>query len=649
MRTSLFFGALLLAGRLAAQDADADIVVTATKEPAPADTLPVPVVILGQDDLAGKSSVSDALSDTLAVRLQSQTPGQPALIGPGTGDDGIGRVALLVDGMVQGSPDSAVPPLNLVPVFALDRVEVIGGPMSALYGSGAGAGAVNLITRIPRKFEAQMTLDGEWGGTNRESAAAGLPVGDGGLLISLARDITKPSRDRSDSDHYQGWLKLDEPVGNQRWSLWAGFTQESIELPGALTEAAYKSDPDQTTHPSDSTDRTENSFGASWGLETDLFSVTVPLAVLDRNVYFTTVSGAFSSYTGTELLRVDWEPRFNLKGTLGSAAAEWGGGVGVLVDRLISKQYTGADFSVSSSKATVDRDTGWIWNHGQLSWNQDVFLSADARAELSRTHSASSETPSLNGSKNYLPLSGDLGITWLPDTPWKLALQVSRVYRYPSTDEMITYSGYPSYTPQFFDNVDAEEGQGATVSAAWSQDPWDISLSGTVMQMKNEIGFDPITFNPFNLGPIWRMWSLASGSWKHELSPGTKLAVGGEYGLERAVFASGTNEGNEVPLIPMNRGRLWAKLQNTRLGAVEADWSLSSSFVQGGDETNTEAKAPGRQTIDATCSVFLGSPALVLRIYGKNLTNDRTPDFVGFGGWYPSEGRVFGVSLNWTL
>jgi hypothetical protein len=56
--------------------------------------------------------------------------------------------------------------------------------------------------------------------------------------------------------------------------------------------------------------------------------------------------------------------------------------------------------------------------------------------------------------------------------------------------------------------------------------------------------------------------------------------------------------------------------------------------------------------------VFLGSPEWALHIYGHNLLDDRTPDaaygyyYQGFNasnGWYPSEGRVLGVSLNWTM
>jgi outer membrane receptor protein involved in Fe transport len=61
---------------------------------------------------------------------------------------GIGnRVMLLIDGRPALSPESGGALWNLVPVSAIERIEVLRGAYSSLYGSSAMGGVVNVITR----------------------------------------------------------------------------------------------------------------------------------------------------------------------------------------------------------------------------------------------------------------------------------------------------------------------------------------------------------------------------------------------------------------------------------------------------------------------------------------------------------------------
>ncbi len=63
---------------------------------------------------------------------------------------GIGnRVLLLIDGRPALSPESGGALWNLVPLSSIERIEVVRGPYSSLYGSSAMGGVVNVITRQP--------------------------------------------------------------------------------------------------------------------------------------------------------------------------------------------------------------------------------------------------------------------------------------------------------------------------------------------------------------------------------------------------------------------------------------------------------------------------------------------------------------------
>ena len=72
-----------------------------------------------------------------------------------TGQQGFAPITYVVDGVKASSLDA----VNQGVLFDLERIEVLKGPQSALYGAGAIAGAVNVITKIPTdEFEGQVKL-----------------------------------------------------------------------------------------------------------------------------------------------------------------------------------------------------------------------------------------------------------------------------------------------------------------------------------------------------------------------------------------------------------------------------------------------------------------------------------------------------------
>ena len=74
---------------------------------------------------------------------------------------GIGnRVLLLIDGRPALSPESGGALWNLVPLGSIERIEVVRGAYSSLYGSSAMGGVVNVITRNPTAVpETRLQID----------------------------------------------------------------------------------------------------------------------------------------------------------------------------------------------------------------------------------------------------------------------------------------------------------------------------------------------------------------------------------------------------------------------------------------------------------------------------------------------------------
>lgn len=123
------------------------VVVTATRAPARADAIPQRVVTITHAEIE-RTPVNDAV-DALKKLAGVDVVQYPSLLGgvgirgfqPSTG--GIQqRVLVLIDGRPSG-----VYNLALVDLENIERIEVLKGPASALYGSSAMGGVVNLITR----------------------------------------------------------------------------------------------------------------------------------------------------------------------------------------------------------------------------------------------------------------------------------------------------------------------------------------------------------------------------------------------------------------------------------------------------------------------------------------------------------------------
>lgn len=86
---------------------------------------------------------------------------------------GIGnRVLLLIDGRPALSPESGGALWNLVPLSSIERIEVVKGAYSSLYGSSAMGGVVNVITRKP-SAEPHTRLHLNYGFFNRAPRSSG--------------------------------------------------------------------------------------------------------------------------------------------------------------------------------------------------------------------------------------------------------------------------------------------------------------------------------------------------------------------------------------------------------------------------------------------------------------------------------------------
>ena len=156
----------------------------------------------------------------------------------GMGGDG---TLVVVDGVVLNSPSLGSADVGQIPLNSIERIEVVKGPGSLLYGSGAMGGTVNIIGKQPRRDGFDAKAEAGYGTENTYQLAAengGFVVGDFGYYLTVNRKETDGFRDNSDLTHNDVTVKLLLDKGDRfQASLDAGYVDREYGIPGVQPPA----------------------------------------------------------------------------------------------------------------------------------------------------------------------------------------------------------------------------------------------------------------------------------------------------------------------------------------------------------------------------------------------------------------------------
>ncbi len=189
---SVLTPALLLPLPAAAQAAPDVIVVTGTRTPTRADQA------LAHTTVIDRTRIEEATGRTLA-ELLSREPGLQFSSNGGAGKASsvsmrgleARHTLLLIDGVRYGSATLGTAPWENIPLESIERIEIVRGPLSSLYGSDAVGGVVQVFTRGGTQglaLNGAVTL----GSHSTRKLAGGLRFGQGAFdgSVQLAQDRT---------------------------------------------------------------------------------------------------------------------------------------------------------------------------------------------------------------------------------------------------------------------------------------------------------------------------------------------------------------------------------------------------------------------------------------------------------------------------
>lgn len=191
--------------------------------------LPVSLVVVTQDMMRERGANTAAEAVEAAGGIESTT-GVGSLPGYRTRGFSGNSISIMRDGIRQNTQSQSSRPID---TFVLDRVEVLKGPASLLYGEGAAGAAINYVSKEPGR---QLGVDTQMSYGSSGTSRAGL-----GLNIPISQTVSaRVDGSYSDTGGYvtPSPTRLRALVGTIRWRPNDRF---SLKTSGTFTDDSVTS------------------------------------------------------------------------------------------------------------------------------------------------------------------------------------------------------------------------------------------------------------------------------------------------------------------------------------------------------------------------------------------------------------------------
>jgi iron complex outermembrane receptor protein len=610
---------------------------------------PIGATVITADEIrrAGVSDVNAAIRKIGGVYGRQSLDATPdfSLDLRGFGSNGSQNMVVVLDGVRMSENELASPVLSTIPIETVERIEIIRGGSSVLYGEGATGGVIRIVTKRPGQDQRQGRRErhgsvfAEAGQFRQHDVRASVAQSWDTVSLDAAIDNQASDNYRANSrfrqDAFSGGAQW--AVGNGRIGVRIDSARQDSRLPGSLTLAQFLADPRQS--------QTPNDFGS---LESDRISVfaeqrvgavdfAAELSHRDKTVKAHYVSSYGITDVAYDSEQTQFSPRLRYLSQFGGALNELVAGV----DLIRWNRVTKSDFS----KADASQDSKAIYVRDEIRWDpaHNGRFALGARREVFDKQyldplgfPPSAESTAQGQNAWEAQASYDV----LPRI--NVYAKAGQSYRMANADENSFRSSTTVLKPQTSHDLEF----GVTFGGAGAGH--EVTARAFRHRLVNEIFFDP-TLNygtNTNLDPTRREGFEIDA--EASLTPDWRLK--GHLQHVKASFTGGPNAGREMVLVPKNlvSARLsWAPATG-HSADIGAQWVDSQRY--GSDFTNAcTARIPSYTTIDARYARSIGKWELA--VSGLNLADKRyfSNAFGCQSGIYPSDGRQLKLSARYDF
>lgn len=265
---------LVLCNSFAQDDA---VVIEATRFPEDVRRLPASVTVISGDDIARSAArtLPELLSGEAGITMKDFYGNNAATTSidlRGYGITGPQNTLILLDGRRLNDFDLSGVQWSAIPLSGIERIEVMRGTGAVLYGDGASAGVVNIVTRSPLKQGRSLELLGRLATYNTvEGQAYGSAAsGSFGVNGSVYGYTSDGYRAHNRNEQQNSTLNLRWALGEGALDLRFGTDRQDLQLPGGRRIQAsaglneYADNPRGARTPLDYASRDGKRAGASF-------------------------------------------------------------------------------------------------------------------------------------------------------------------------------------------------------------------------------------------------------------------------------------------------------------------------------------------------------------------------------------------------
>ncbi len=542
-----------------------EVVVTATRFSEPQDALPVGVVVVTAEEL--RRSTAQTLPEFLArfagIHVRDNTGGPDSQVDMrGFGITGDQNTLILLDGQRLSEIELVSAKWSAIPLNAVERIEIMRGSGSVLYGSGATGGTINIITRTARPGEKTALLYGAAGSyDSRELRGSASLAGERAGIALSANQLE--SDNYRDNNHLR---QRNADVG-MRWgdaarslSFKLSVDEQNLRNPGVRTAAQLETDRRGATTPADFSIR--RGGRANLGFNTLLGDAEFGVNLTYRSRDAKATQLFFGATTELKTQVATWSLTPRLRVPLPIAGKPGALVLGLDVEEWDYDSVFQGGFFNSHALASQRNRAGYLQYGIELT--PDTRLTLGGR--IQRTENSITELLPVPATVNQVrtPHAHELALRHRVMPGFSVFGKMGRSFRIATVDEN-----------RF--QVTLLEPQTSRDREIGAEAQWGIArmrLAAYRMDLENEIYFSPI-FPPFganiNLSPTRREGVELETHW--QLSP--TLTAFLNAAVTKAKFREGSYgginvSGNDVPLVPTHviaAGGTWRFAPHTDLSA----------------------------------------------------------------------------------
>jgi len=564
----------------------------------------------------------------------------------GYGETGPYNTLVLVDGRRVNEIDLSGVDWTQVPLNQIERIEIVRGAGSVLYGDNAVGGVINIITKAPgAEPQARVELSGGSYGKNTQSAYVSGGSEKFGAAVFADRDASDGYRDNGDFTALDvGFKMFLYPSESLTMRLDGSRHVDEYGLPGALTEAEMAVDRRATNSPQDNADNDEHYLRYSVDWETDAGNFITDIAWRERSSISRWAS--WSWFTDSDIETWSITPRYVNTGDVFGHENTLTAGVDAYWTQMDLGSYYSSDMNDPSEISDIERDSLGLYVQDDLSVFENLIFGLGARFEKVRYDLNKKD---LTGW--YSPLDAEVddeeyacsaGLTYLYGENSSAFARYNRSLRYPLVDELVVYD-FMSGSIVVNENLKPQTGNHYDFGIRHNFTS-KLQARATVFfsRIEDEIFYNKATYSNEN-HPKTSHHGVETGI-RADLSD--HFTIFGNYTYENAVFEADPYKDNDIPGVAAHKANIGILVRDLTPGLIlSALYNYVGTSYAISDMANVLDKQKAYYTVDLKASYKWRNIRGFVGV--NNITDQQYSEYVvassaGCRAFYPAPER------NWT-